>query len=172
MFFPFPCPQELLAEISAPSPLSPDIATLLTEGTRCLSLDSPAKPTTKTTSETTPDIPSPRMKLKLIIEGDSPPSSPTALPPPPKTLFEISNYSNGQTLTKSTPESTEPPGLFFHSTPVAVEMLPSVSVVATETSVLVEQEAELCERESEFEEKLQREAEERLAIRIAYIRLV
>ena len=51
-------------------------------------------------------------------------------------------------------------------------MLPSVSVVATETSVLVEQEAELCEREREFEEKLQREAEERLAIRIAYIRLV
>jgi hypothetical protein len=45
-----------------------------------------------------------------------------------------------------------------------------VSVVATETSVLVEQEAELCEREREFEEKLQREAEERLAIRIAYIR--
>ena len=51
-------------------------------------------------------------------------------------------------------------------------MLPSVSVVATETSVLVEQEAELYEREREFEEKLQREAEERLAIRIAYIRLV
>ena len=49
-------------------------------------------------------------------------------------------------------------------------MDPPVSLVATEMSVTGEQEAEMWEREMEFEERLQREAEERLAIRMAYIK--
>ena len=96
------------------------------------------------------------MKLKLVIEGDSPPPSPRAESPSEKTF-----QTNLTTI-------TVPPNSFLHSTPIATETHPAP--VATVMSVLKEQEAELLQRETELEERLQREAEERLATRIAYIR--
>lgn len=61
-----------------------------------------------------------------------------------------------------------PPDSFLHSTPVATETHPAP--VVTAMSVLEEQEAEWLQSEAELEERLQREAEEGLATRIAYIK--
>lgn len=107
----------------------------------------PNTPLTTKTDSTTP-----KMKLKLVIEGDSPPSSPITT-----------------TCLESIPKSTDEHGniLIPHSTPLAMEAAQSVVM---EMSLLEEQEAELTEQDMCLEESLQRETKERVEDRLAYIR--
>ena len=96
------------------------------------------------------DSTTPRMRLKLVLEGDSPPSSPIAT-----THLELAtNDTHGNVL-------------YPHSTPITVE---TTHGVVMEMSVLEEQEAELAEQDMCLEERLQRETKERVEDRLAYIR--
>ena len=179
--------QELLAEFSSPAPLSPDTAAYLTERTRRLSLQPATAPSSESRSpqcsslspsglspshhvhnrhHSLPDTPlhkntvsvTPKSKLKLVIEGDSPHVSPIATSP----LSRLP--ATGQmAVLYSTPHPTAVTKVTAMSTPHATS-------VVMEMSVLHEQEAELIEQEQRLEDQLQREAMERLRERISYIK--
>lgn len=184
-------PQELLAEFTSPTPLSPDTAAYLTERTRRLSLQTtntttargkesqqrctpPAYPHTSPSHcqpsklHSVPNTPlsyknpissTPKSTLKLVIEGDSPPTSPTTMVPMLRLPVAC------QTPVSSDPDVT---GTTLHTVATSSETLPQYPTL--ERSVMAEQEAELEEQEQCLEDQLLQEMMERLRERQTYIR--
>ena len=108
----------------------------------------------------------PRTRLRLVTEGDSPPASPVATPPAtgmrlPETGQVTPEYSDPTTeevtlWSDAVPKETTP---LVHSTPVVMEM-----------SVLAEQEAQLAEEEQLMEQRLWQEMTDRISETKAYLR--
>ena len=161
-----PSLQDLLAEFCSPSPLSPETAAYLTQRMTHLSLH--PSPSPRNTSPTKTDFP--RMKLKLEIEGDAPQSS--SIITTSQQTVDINTTTFSKSETTITPTRTNLVGSFLHSTPIAVDTkcITTETAVVTEMSVLAEQEAGLREGERDLEEKLQREAIDRLEKRLAFIK--
>lgn len=185
-------PQELLAEFSSPSPLSPDTAAYLTERTKRLSLQTtytttaseeesqqrctpPAYPYTSPShcqpskQHSVPNTPlsykntissTPKSTLKLVIEGVSPPTSPTTMIP--MLRLPVSCQSPVST---SGPDVTD---TVRHTVASSSEAVPEYPTL--ERSVMAEQEAELEEQEQCMEDQLLQEMMERLRERQTYIR--